>query len=90
MESAINGLAFTMLLTSLFVLRFQGWKRPVMVGFYFLFFLVLEVSASHFFLPPGAFGPGLAYVCFGLTVPVSISAYLVYRHEKRHNTLDEN
>jgi hypothetical protein len=88
MHSVINGLAFTLLLTSLFVLRFRGWKRPVMVGVYFVFFFVLEVSASHFFLPPDAFGPGLAYVCFGLTVPVAIATYLVYRHEQRHHNLE--
>lgn len=84
MESALNGISFSLLLTSLFILRFRGWKRPTAVGIYFLFFVFLEVAASHFFMPPGAFGPGLAILCFGLTVPVLIAAYLVWRHEKRH------
>jgi hypothetical protein len=82
-ESVLNGLSFSLLLTSLFVLRFRGWNRPVAVGFYFMFFLVLEVSASRYFMPPGAFGSGLSIVCFGLTVPVLVAAYLVWRHEKR-------
>jgi hypothetical protein len=82
-ESVLNGLSFSLLLTSLFVLRFRGWNRPVAVGLYFMFFLVLEVSASHYFMPPGAFGSGLSIVCFGLTVPVLVAAYLVWRHEKR-------
>jgi hypothetical protein len=83
-DAVFNGLSFSLLLTSLFVLRFRGWNRPGMVALYFVFFLVAEVSASHFFLPPGAFGPGLGYVCLGLTPPVLIAAYLVWRHEQVH------
>lgn len=84
MESALNGISFALLLTSLFILRFRGWKRPTAVAMYFSFFVILEIGASHFFMPPGAFGSGLAIVCFGLTVPVLIAAYLVWRHENRH------
>jgi len=82
MESILNGLSFSLLLTALFVLRFRGWKRPLMVAVYFCFFLVLEVTTSHFFMPPGAFGPGLAILLFGLTVPVLVASYFVWRHER--------
>ena len=81
MESFLNPLAFATLLTSLFLLRFRGWTKPRAVVLYFVFFATLEVVATHFFLPPGAFGPGLGYLCLGLTVPVLIAAYLVRRHE---------
>jgi hypothetical protein len=84
MEAVLNGFSFALLLTSLFVLRFRGWNRPGMVAAYFLFFLVLEVVASHYLLPPGAFGPGLGYVCLGLTPPVLMAAYFVWRHERAH------
>ena len=89
MESILNGFSFALLLTSLFILRFRGWDRPVWVALYFLFFFVVEVCASHFFLPPGAFGPTLGYVCLGLTPPVLIAAYLVWRHERIHGRSDE-
>ena len=82
MESILNPLAFATLLTSLFVLRFRGWTRPLAVAIYFAFFATLEIVATRYFLPPGAFGPGLGYVCFGLTVPVLVAAYLVHRHEE--------
>ena len=84
MEAAVNGFSFALLLTALYVLRFRGWKKPRAVVAYLTFFLALEIFASHYFLPPGAFGSGLAIVCFGLTVPVSIAAFLVWRHERRH------
>ena len=84
MESALNGFSFALLLTALFILRFRGWQRPISVVLYFTFFVVLEVVASHYFMPPGAFGSWLAVVCFGLSVPVLIAAYLVWRHEQRH------
>jgi hypothetical protein len=84
MESIVNGFAFALLLTSLYVLRFRAWKTPGVVAAYLAFFLALEIFASHYFLPPGAFGFGLAIVCFGLTIPVLIAAFLVWRHEKRH------
>jgi hypothetical protein len=83
-ESILNGLSFSLLLTALFVLRFRGWKRPLMVVAYFAFFLVLEVTTSHFFMPPGAFGSGLAILLFGLTVPVLVAIYFLRRHERAH------
>jgi len=88
MESTLNAVSFSLLLTSLFILRFRGWKRPLAVAAYFAFFVVLEMIASHYFIPPGAFGSGLAIVCFGLTVPVLVAAYLVWRHERRHGEAD--
>lgn len=88
MEEIVTPVAFAILLTSLFVLRFRGWRRPLLVVVYFMFFAMLEIGASHFFLPPGAFGPGLGYVCSALTVPVLVAAYLVWRHEKRQNETD--
>lgn len=81
-EAFLNPIAFAMLLTSLYVLRFRGWTRPVAVVGYFAFFAALEVAATRL-LPPGAFGPGLGYLCLGLTFPVAIAAYLVWRHERR-------
>ena len=85
MESILNGLSFSLLLTSLYILRFRGWKRPVAVAGYFVFFLVLEIVTSHYFMPPGAFGSGLSIVCFGLTVPVLVATYFVWRHEQHHD-----
>ncbi len=88
MESALNAISFALLLTSLFILRFRGWKRPIAVMAYFTFFVVLETVASRYFMPPGAFGSGLAIVCFGLTVPVLGAAYLIWRNEQRHEQSD--
>lgn len=88
MESFLNPIAFATLLTSLFVLRFRGWTKPLAVVVYFAFFASLEIVATNFFLPPGAFGPGLGYVCLGLTVPVLIAAYVVRRLEISHGEVD--
>jgi hypothetical protein len=84
----LNSLAFALLLTSLYVLRFRGWQRPAMVAVYFVFFAGLEVIASHYFLPPDAFGTGLGYVCLALTIPVAGASFLVWRHEERHDRSD--
>ena len=88
MEAALNGISFSLLLTSLFILRFRGWTRPWAVLAYFVFFVVLEAGASYYLMPPGAFGSGLAIVCFGLTVPVLVAAFLVWRHEVRNAESD--
>ncbi len=88
MESALNGISFSLLLTSLYVLRFRGWTRPWAVLAYFIFFVSLEVGTSYYLMPPGAFGSGLSIVCFGLTVPVLVAAFLVWRHEGRHAESD--
>jgi len=84
----LNGFAFALLLTSLFVLRFRGWKRPGLVLAYFLFFATLEMVASRFFLPPGAIGTELAWVCLGLTLPVWVAAGLLWRHERAQGVRD--
>jgi hypothetical protein len=88
MEGALNGLSFALLLTSLFVLRFRAWRKPVWIVAYFAFFAAVELVASHFFLTPNAFGPGLGYVCLGLMPPVWIATYLLWRHEKREGEID--
>ena len=84
MESILGGFAFALLLTSLYTLRFRGWRHPGRVAAYFAFFLVVEGVATRFFLPPGAFGPGFAWLCLFLTVPVLVAAWLVRRHERAH------
>jgi len=79
-DAVLNPLAFATLLTSLYVLRFRGWQRPLAVAGYFGFFAILEVAAAQA-LPPGAFGGGLWTLCLGLSVPVLVAAFLVWRHE---------
>ncbi len=83
MVSVFNGLAFATLLTSLFVLRFRGWRHPWRVLAYFLFFLGLELVATLYWIPADAFGPALGWVCLGLTPPVLVAAWLLWRHERR-------
>ena len=89
MESILNPIAFSILLTSLFVLRFRGWQRPVHVACYFAFFATLEIGATRYVLPPGALGSGLGYLCLALTVPVLIAAYLIWRLERADTPRDE-
>lgn len=86
MESLLNPLAFATLLTSLYALRFRGWRRPIAVLGYFAFFAVLEVVATSM-LPPGAFGRGFAVLCLALAVPVLVAAFLVWRHERNQDEL---
>ena len=88
MNDWFNGFAFALLLTSLFVLRFRGWQRPGTVALYFVFFAALEMGVSYAVIPPGAIGPGLGRLCIGLSIPVLIAAYLVWRHEKRQGETD--
>lgn len=82
-ESVLNPLAFATLLTSLYVLRFRGWTRPSRVALYFAFFAGLELAATRWFIPPGAFGAELGVLCLALSVPVLVASGLVYRNEQR-------
>jgi hypothetical protein len=88
MESIVNPIAVAGLLTSMYVLRFRGWTKPRVVAAYFVFFATLEVVATHYAVPPGAFGPGLGYVCLGLTVPTLVAVFLVRRHEQHERESD--
>ena len=82
MESIVNPIAVAALLTSLYVLRFRGWTKPGVVAAYFVTFATLEVVATHWFIPPGAFGPALGYVCLALTAPCLVAVFLVRRYER--------
>lgn len=88
-ETVLNPVAFAALLTSLYLLRFRGWRHPFRVAAYFAFFAAFEWIATRYFLPPGAFGPELAWLCLGLTIPVCVAAYLVWRHEARSDRREE-
>jgi len=83
MELILNPIAFATLLSALYVLRFRGWTQPRRVVIYFAFFATIEMIASHYFIPRDAFGPLLGYLCLGLTVPVLVAAFLVWRHEHK-------
>lgn len=87
METIVNPLAFALLLTSLYILRFRGWQRPFAVVVYFIFFAAMELVVARYFLPPDAFGPGLGKVCLGLTVPVLLAAFGVWRYERSQGEL---
>ena len=89
MESFLNPIGFATLLTALYVLRFRGWHRPVQVALYFVLFAAVELAATHWFLPPGAFGPGLGVLCLALTVPCLVAAFLLRRHEQAHGEAGE-
>ena len=89
LESILNPIAFATLLTSLYVLRFRGWQRPIRVVVYFVFFAGLELAATRWFLPPDAFGAELGVLCLALTVPVLAAAAFLWRHERRSGREDD-
>lgn len=70
------------MLTAVFVLRFRVWERPMQGVAYFVFFAVLDFTAMWLWVPPGAFGPGLGFLCLALTVPAVVAIVLVRRHEQ--------
>ena len=81
MTSIVNPLGFGVLLTSLFVLRFRAWRRPATVVVYFLFFTGLEWGAAQF-MPPGGLPDAIGWLCLGLTLPVLVATYFVWRAER--------
>ena len=82
MESFVNPIAVALLLTSVYVLRFRGWTRPWNAAAFFATFATLELVATRYFIPPGAFGPELGWLCLGLSVPVVVAIVIVRRHER--------
>ena len=80
--AVLNPVAVAGLLTAIYVLRFRGWEQPRVTAAYFVFFATLEIVATHYFIPPDAFGPELGILCLALTVPAVIAVVLVRRHER--------
>ena len=75
-------LAFALLLTAIFALRFRRWGNPGILTAYFLFFAAVEWIASRLLLPPGAIGIELAFVCSGLALLIMVATYFVRRYER--------
>ena len=80
--------SFTLLLTSIFALKFRYWNRPKLLAAYFVFFGSLEWIGLHYFLPPDALGYGLAYLFLFLSCAVITAIVLLSRHERKHGHLE--
>ncbi|MEE9382680.1 MAG: hypothetical protein V3V08_04625 [Nannocystaceae bacterium] len=68
LHGLLVSISFTSMLTAMFSLRFRAWGRPKLLAAYFTFFFVVEWTAQALFLPPGALGIEVAYVCTLITV----------------------
>ena len=88
LDSILNPLGVGLLLSSLYMLRFRAGRRPVLVVAYFTFFMSLEWIAARYFMPPGALPNEVGYVCLGLTLPVLVATFLVWRHEQQQHEGD--
>ena len=60
----------------------------MLVVAYFTFFMSLEWIAARYFMPPGALPNEVGYVCLGLTLPVLVATFLVWRHEQQQHEGD--
>jgi hypothetical protein len=80
MISFLVGISIAALLTSLFAFRFDAGRERWLLAFYFTLFLVIEWTASRFFLPADALGIEVAAVCFGLAILFAMATS--YRQRK--------
>ncbi len=81
MVSFVVALSIASVLTAAFAFRFRNARRPWVLAAYFLLFLAAEWVASHFFIPPGAFGIEIALVCFPLAAIFAGASVLSQRWE---------
>ena len=86
MVSFVVALSIASVLTAIFAFRFRNSRRPLLLAGYFLVFFVMEWVASHFFIPPGAFGMEIALVCFPLTALFIGASILSHRWEEDEDT----
>jgi len=82
METFVIAASIALLLTSAFTFRFRMWSRPGVVGAYFLTFLTLEYLAELLFLPSGALGLEMAYVCLPLVAVFGLAILAARRLER--------
>jgi hypothetical protein len=87
-DAIVNPVGFGLLLSSLYMLRFRAWRRPVLVVVYFAFFTSLEWIAARHFMPPGALPNAVGYLCLFLSLPVLVATVLVWRQEQREHEGD--
>ncbi len=82
MVSTVNAIAFALVLTAGFTLRFRVWREPIKVLLYFVFFASIELVAHRYLIPEIAFGIELAYVCFSLATAMVLVMVGLDRYEK--------
>ncbi|MAE93605.1 MAG: hypothetical protein CL910_02995 [Deltaproteobacteria bacterium] len=83
MEAVWVPLSIASVLTAGVALRLDMSQRPCWLLVYFCFFLALEMAAEHWLLPEGTLGMEIAWVCFGLTIPLTAASVLWRRYERR-------
>lgn len=88
MTPLLVSLSITAVLTAAFAFRFGYLDRPlVLVAFAGLLFTV-EAMAQHFFLPPGAVGIEVAYICFPLAAVFVVATVITRRWEASEERRD--
>lgn len=82
MEAFVIAASIALLLTAAFTFRFRMWTRPGVVGSYFATFLTLEYLAERLFLPSGALGLDVAYLCLPLVAVFGLAILAARRLER--------
>jgi hypothetical protein len=83
MQSLFVSFSFALLLTAMFSFRHRLWDRPLQLAIYFVTFMTLEATVQHFFLPPGAFGMEIGFLCLALAMVFLVVTTLMRRIESR-------
>ena len=86
MTAFVVAFSIASVLTAVFAFRFRNSRRPGVLVAYFLIFFVVEWLASHFFIPPGAFGIEIALICFPLTGVFVVASVLSQRWEAQEHS----
>jgi hypothetical protein len=81
MVSFLTSFSTALLLTLIFGYRFSAMQNPKFLLFYFTLFFGLKWGGETLFLPPGAFGIEVAYICFALSAVFGGLAFLRHRFE---------
>jgi hypothetical protein len=81
-ETLLIAASIALLLTAAFTFRFRMWSRPGVVASYFATFLALEYLAERLFLPAGALGLEVMYLCLPLVAVFGVAIAVARRIER--------
>ncbi len=81
MIAFVVSFSIALLFTAVFAFRFRTWRQPRTLAVYFVGILAVEWIADHFFLPVGALGLEVAYVCFALSAIFFGAIYVAHRFD---------
>lgn len=82
LQSILVSVSIASMLTAVYAFRYRAWDKKLLLAGYFALFFAIEWAAESMFIPAGALGVEVGYVCFAITALFVLAGHFVQHLER--------